>query len=84
MESKIWHRGTLSTKQKQTHRHREKACSYQVRGRYIDWEIGISRYKLLNIGHINSEVPLYSTGKYIQYPEIKHNGKEYEKEYIYI
>ena len=26
----------------------------------------------------------YSTGNYIQYPVINHNGKEYEKEYIYI
>ena len=26
----------------------------------------------------------YSTGNYIQYPVIKQNGKEYEKEYIYI
>ena len=27
---------------------------------------------------------LYSTGNYIQYSVINHNGKEYEKEYIYI
>ena len=27
---------------------------------------------------------LYSTGNYIQYPVINHNGKEYEKEYIYM
>ena len=37
------------------------------------------------------QVLLYSTGTYIQYPVINHNGKEYEKEcvcvyiyYIYI
>ena len=30
------------------------------------------------------KAPLYSTGNYIQYPVINHNGKEYEKEYIYI
>ena len=29
-------------------------------------------------------VPLYSTENYIQYPVINHNGKEYEKEYIYM
>ena len=30
------------------------------------------------------QVLLYSTGKYIQYPVINHNGKEYEKNiYIY-
>ena len=28
--------------------------------------------------------PTYSTGNYIQYPVINHNGKEYEKEYIHI
>ena len=27
---------------------------------------------------------MYSTGDYIQYPVIMYNGKEYEKEYIYI
>lgn len=27
---------------------------------------------------------VYSTENYIQYPIIKHNGKEYEEEYIYI
>ena len=32
----------------------------------------------------DDKVLLYSTGNYIQYPEINHNGKEYKKEYIYI
>ena len=32
----------------------------------------------------NKKVWLYSTGNYIQYPVINHNGKEYEKEYIYV
>ena len=49
-----------------------------------DWEFGISRCKLLYIGWINSKVLLYSTGNYIQYPVINHNGKEYEKECIYM
>ena len=26
----------------------------------------------------------YNTGNYIQYSMINHNGKEYEKEYVYI
>ena len=30
---------------------------------------------------INSKVLLDSTGNYIRYPVINHNGKEYEKEY---
>ena len=49
-----------------------------------DWEFGISRCKLLYIGWINSKVLPYSTGNYIQYPVINHNGKEYEKEYVYV
>ena len=47
-----------------------------------EWEFGISRCKLLYIGWINNKVLLYSTGNYIQYPEIKYNGKEYKKMYI--
>ena len=47
-------------------------------------EFGISRYKLLYIKYIGNKVQLYRTGNYIQYSIIKHNGKEYEKEYIYI
>jgi len=31
---------------------------------------------------IDKQVPLYSTGNYVQYLVINHNGKEYEKEYI--
>ena len=44
----------------------------------MDWESGISRYKLFHTGWIN-KVLLYSTGNYIQYPMINHNGKEYGK-----
>ena len=46
----------------------------------MNWEFGISRRKLLNIGWINNKVLLYSTGNYVQYPAINHNEKEYEKE----
>ena len=49
----------------------------------MDWESGFSRCKLVYTGWINIKVLLYSTGNYIQYPVINHNGKEYEKEYIY-
>ena len=47
----------------------------------MDWEFAVSRCKLLYIGWINSKVLLYSTGNYIHYPGINHNGKEYGKEY---
>ena len=77
---------SLSTKQKQTHRRREQTCGCQGGGSggEMDWEFGISRCKLLYIEWINKKVLLYSTGNYIQYPVINHNGKEYEKEYICI
>ena len=42
----------------------------------MDWEFGVSRCKLLHIEWINNKVLLYSTGNYIQYPVINHNGKE--------
>ena len=50
----------------------------------MDWEFGISRCKLLHIEWINNKVLLYSTGDDTQYSVINHNGKEYEKEYIYV
>ena len=50
----------------------------------INKEFGISKYKLLHMKQIDNKVLLYSTGNYIQYLVIKYNGKESEKEYIYI
>ena len=46
----------------------------------MDWEFEISRCKLVYIEWINNNILLYSTGNYIQYPVINHNGKEYEKQ----
>ena len=46
-------------------------------GRGMEWEVGVSRCKLLYIEWINNKVLLYSTENYIQYPMINHNGKEY-------
>ena len=84
----------ISMKQKQTHRHREQThrhrehtCGCQGGGgcwEGKDWEFGVSRCKLLYIGWINNKVLLYSTGNYIQYPVISHNGKENGKQYIYV
>ena len=50
----------------------------------MDWEFEVSRCKLLYQGRINNEVLLYSSEKYTQYPMVNHNGKEYEKERIYL
>ena len=54
----------LSTKQKQTHRHREQTCGCQGGGggSVRDWEFGVSRGKLLNLGWTINEVLLYRTG----------------------
>ena len=48
-----------------------------------EWEndaLGVwdTRCKLLYIEWINNKVLLYSTGYYVQYPVINHNGKEHE------
>ena len=75
-----------------TSRNRDSQRTYmwssKVRGK--DWESGVSRCKLyyiyiiyyikiLYIGWMNNKGLLYSTGNYIQYPEINHNGKNMKK-----
>ena len=64
------------------HGHREQTSGCQEGGCWggMEWEVGVSRCKLLYIEWINSKVLLYSTGNYIQYPMINHNGKEHRKE----
>ena len=47
----------------------------------LNYEFGISRYTLVYVKQMNKML-LSSTGNYIQYPVINHNGQEYEKEYI--
>ena len=51
----------------------------EVRGG-MEWEVGVSRRKLLCIEWINNEVLLFSTGNYRQYPMINHNLKKDKKE----
>ena len=67
----------LSTKQKQTHRHREQTygCQGGRGGSGMDWEVGVSRCKLLHLEWISNEVLLYSTGNYIQSLGIEHDGR---------
>ena len=50
----------------------------------MEWEFRIGRCKLVYTEWMNSKVLPYSTENYIQYPGINHNGKEYEKECIYM
>ena len=47
----------------------------------LNQEFGISRYTLVYVKQMNKML-LSSTGNYIQYPVINHNGQEYEKEDI--
>ena len=42
-----------------------------------NWELGISRCKLLYTECINNKVLENSTGNYTSYLVINHNGKEY-------
>ena len=72
---------SLSTKLKQTHRHRKQTCGCQRRGggNVMDWEFGVSRCKLLHLEWIDTKVLLCSTRNYIQFPVIDHDGNEYFK-----
>lgn len=49
----------------------------------MNWEFGVSGCKLLYTGWIN-KLLLYSTGNQIQHPVTNHNGKEYEKDCMYM
>ena len=71
----------LFSKQKQTHRNREETdgCHWGVVGGVMDWEIGLSRCKILHTERMDNKVLLYSTENYIQYPMISHNEKNIKK-----
>ena len=78
----------LSMKQKQTHRRREQACGCQGGGGWGRDRLGVWDQQMQTIIYRTDKqqgpILLYSTGNYIQYPVINHNGKEYEKESIYM
>ena len=59
----------ISTKQKQTQRHREYVLvvAKEEREGRKDWEFEIGRCQLLYIGWINNKDLLCSAGNYIQY-----------------
>ena len=42
----------------------------------MEWEVAVSKCKLLYIEWINNKVLLHCTENYIQYPMINHNGKK--------
>ena len=75
----------LSVKQKQTHReNRLLVFKGKESQGGIDSEFEISRCKLLYIVWVNNKALPYSTGNYIQYPLINHNGKESGQVSLYI
>ena len=47
-------------------------------------KFGAGNDKPLHQEWINNKFLIYSTGNYIQYPVINHNGKEYKEECIYM
>ena len=74
----------LFMKQKQTHRHREQTCGCQG-GEGVGRDgLGVWDYQMQTSIYRNNKVLVYSTGNYIQYPVINYNGKEYDKECIYM
>ena len=59
----------------------------ELRRRWESKELGVWDQQMQTVtitGWINNKVLPYSTGNYIQYPVINHNGKEHEKEYGYM
>ena len=55
----------LPTKKKQTHGQGEQTYGCQGGRSGMDWEFGVSRYKVLHLKWISNEILLYSTGNYI-------------------
>ena len=69
----------LSMKQRWTHTENRPVVAKEGGRGGMELEVGISRYELLYIEWRDKKVLLYSTGNYIHYPAINHNGKEYER-----
>ena len=71
----------LTTKQKQTHRHREEACGCHGGGEWGREGLEVwdeqTKPDMDKQEWINNKALLDSTGNYIQYPVINHHGKEY-------
>ena len=70
-------------KEKQTHKENKLMVTKGEEGG-INCELEINRYKILYIREITNKALPYSTGSDIQYLKITYNGKESEKEQIYV
>ena len=69
----------MNLSKKQTHRHRDRLVGAKGRrGRWMDCELGVGRCKVLHLEWIN-KILLYSTGNYIRYPVINHNGGKHKQ-----
>ena len=78
-ESKLWHRWTCPQNRNRftdSHIHR-LWLSRAESGEGRIGSLGFNRCKLLYIGWINNKVLLYNPGKYIQYPMVNFNGKDW-------
>ena len=75
----------MNLSMKQIHGHRGQIYGCEEGGAKIgmEWEVGVSRCKLLYMEGINNKILLYITENYIQCRMINNNGKEYGKS-IYI
>ena len=75
--SKIWHRWTyIQNRNKLTDIEKGLVVAKRERGGSgMDWEFGVSRWKLLNLEWISSEVLLYSTGNCIKSLGTDHDGR---------
>ena len=75
---------SLFMKQKQTYRHRKQIYGYQ-KGKGEKDKLGIwdQQIQTTMCKADKQQSPTVQYRNYIQYLIIKHNGKEYEKEYTY-
>ena len=77
VESKIWHKWTYL-------RNRNRLTDIENRLVVAKRdELGVCQMQTIRY-RMDKQGVQYSTGNYIQYPVINHNGKEYEKECIYM
>ena len=74
MESKTWHKTETDSQAERTDLRLPRGRE-ERRGNGMDRELGVSRCKPLHLEWISHDVPLYSTGNYVQSPETDHDGK---------
>ena len=84
VESKILHKWTYIQKRNRFIEKTLMVAKEDGGGGQVNWKVGVSKCKLLYIEWIHNKAYLLcSTGNYIKYPMINHNGKEYANECMY-